>query len=503
MISTVSEFPTLTGCQEPTSSSVFDGDEHQGRRAMELSGRVGRRSFPWQAFTLVAMLRMTGALWTHPDVVLIVPRQNGKTLILVLRILFGLFVLNERIVYTAQRWKTAEDTYGRLWAIIRVRRSLNKRVVKNTCSQGNGYIEVAGGGRVLFCTRSADAGRGLDEVDLVIYDEAYNLTEAETSALNPTQLASANPQTIYTSSPVNQDIHPNGHVLTALRNQGLACEAGLLFMEWAATPDMPRTAEETWRRVNPSYGVIQTAAKVRKLLRTATTAAGRKAFDVEVLGIGDWPVPVDEMPSLIPVEVWEAMKNPHPVLVGSISLGLDMTPDRSRLAIVAAQWTTAGRVHLDLGYWAAPGPLVLPYLAGLVARWDPVCVVIDRNSPAFSYVDDLLNLGIEATVTGTAEHAAACGGFYDDSIGTRLGHTGDPDLADAVDGATKKQLPGGGWVWERLGPHPIAPVTAASGARWGLIKFGSRVHIRHELQLVNERPVAARSETADLATAGF
>jgi phage terminase large subunit-like protein len=197
-----SDWPSLTGRQEPHAISEFDGSGELGEKALTLAGRVGRRSMPWQVRLLFAILRVEpGGLWTHSDVVIICPRQNGKTLIVMLRILFGLFVLNERIIYTAQRWKTAEDVYKRLWTIIRIRRSLLRRVTRHTLSQGNGEIELVSGGKVLFCTRSADAGRGFDEVDLIVYDEAYNLTEADTSALNPTQMASRNPQTIYTSTP--------------------------------------------------------------------------------------------------------------------------------------------------------------------------------------------------------------------------------------------------------------------------------------------------------------
>lgn len=497
------DFPALTGRQEPHAHSEFDGYDDLGEKAIRLARKVGRRSMPWQVRTLFAILR-TGldGLWTHADVVLIVPRQNGKTLIMVLRIMFGLFVLHERIVYTAQRWKTAEDAYNRLWGIIRVRPSLLKRVVRHTLSQGNGYIELTSGGKVLFCTRSADAGRGLDEVDLIIYDEAYNLTEAETSALNPTQLASRNPQTIYTSSPVNADIHPNGHVLAGLRKQGHAFAPGLLFLEWLAPADMARGLESTWQYANPSYGVIQNAAKVRKLMRTATTAAGRKSFDVEVLGRGDYPVAAEDIPALIAPAIWSAMTNRTPTLVGSIALSADMTPDRKLLAIAAAQWTAEGRIHIEIGYYGPPTPQIVGYFRTLVARYDPCCLVIDRQSPAMSFVDDLLNEGIEATTTTTAEYAAGCGGFYDDSLAEQLGHTGDPDLAEEINGATKRILPGGGWAWDRLGANPIAMVVAGTGARWGLVKFGTRTRPKQQLA-VERRAVSARSETADLATASF
>ena len=100
---------------------------------------------------------------------------------------------------------------------------------------------MEGGACVAFITRSLDAGRGESEVDLILYDEAYSLKESEVAALSPTQLASRNPQTIYLSSPVNEDMHANGYVLTGIRQRALDAIAngdthtGLLYTEFGAT----------------------------------------------------------------------------------------------------------------------------------------------------------------------------------------------------------------------------------------------------------------------------
>ncbi|NKV12593.1 hypothetical protein GS909_19890 [Rhodococcus hoagii] len=88
---------------------------------------------------------------------------------------------------------------------------------------------------------------------------------------------------------MNQDEHSNGLVLSKIRDRGLAGDAELYYAEYMAPDGMDRENEETWRYANPSYGVIQTAKKIRKLMRGFATQAGRKSFDVEILGRGDWP----------------------------------------------------------------------------------------------------------------------------------------------------------------------------------------------------------------------
>ncbi|MGV8065618.1 hypothetical protein PJP13_29755, partial [Mycobacterium kansasii] len=75
--------------------------------------------------------------------VLVCTRQQGKTLILVLRILFGLFILGENIAYTAQRGNTSDAVFKRVKAIINSRPSLKNRVVSMTGGkQGFGEIVV-------------------------------------------------------------------------------------------------------------------------------------------------------------------------------------------------------------------------------------------------------------------------------------------------------------------------------------------------------------------------
>lgn len=498
------DFPQLSGRQLPHDESILEGSIELGEKAIELARRAGTKSMPWQVRAQHAILSTApDGTWTHPDCCLIVPRQNGKSEILILRCLFGLFKLGERIVYTAQRWRTAEDAYKRLLEIIESRPSLKNRVVKKTCSQGQAVIKLASGAEITFCTRSNDSGRGLTVIDLIIYDEAYNLTDGEIAALSFTQMASLNPQTIYASSAVNQEQHANGHVLAGIRRLGLAKGEGLYFAEYMAPEEMPRTDEATWQYANPSYGVVQTAAKVRKIMRGMNTSAGRKSFDVEALGRGDWPKDEDDVEGVIPAGVWKSMENSSPTLRGPIALALDMTPDRKWLSIGAAQRTDEDRIHVEVGFHSAPTPQIIAIIAKLIARWDPCALIIDRQSPAMSLVPDLLNADIEAETTTATQMVQACGGFYDDAIAQLLDHTGDPLLEEALAGATQRELPGGGWAWKRTGPTPIAPLVAVSLAHYGLVTYGTKVAVVQKLAYVKTAPVARNVSTGDLATAGF
>lgn len=510
------DFPALSGRQEPHHLAVFDGDVAHGVKAVELARRAGSVAMPWQRDAQHAILS-TGPFgrWTHPDVCLIVPRQNGKGEILIHRCLYGLFKLGETILYTAQRWKTARDAWKRLMAVIKGRAWLRKLVQKATCFGGEGIVELSTGASISFGTRSNDTGRGLTKVDLIVFDEAYNLTDGEISALAFTQMAAENPQTIYASSAVNQDEHPNGFVLAAVRQRGLAREEGLYFAEYMAPCDiecceicalagvMDRDDMATAEYANPSFGVIQTAEKIAKIKRGMSTSAGRKGFDVEALGRGDWPEEDAEHEPVVDMDLWGSMAESNPVVSGQIALGVDMTADQDWVTIAAATWTVDRRVRLEVGYHRAPGPGAARKILDLIEKWDPCCVAVNGSSPAKSLLGELVSAGIEPEVTSSTQMAEACAGFYTAAVNSELSHADDPRLTDALAGVAKREMQGGAWTWDYRSPVVISPLQAATLAHWGLATFGAVLRPRQMPQM--DESVAAREPSGerDLMTASF
>ncbi len=480
------EFPSLIGRQEPHHLSVFDGDTSVGEKVIELKRRLGVPSMPWQRDAQLAICSTTAdGRWTHPTACVICTRQNGKSEILIDRCLYGLFKLDETILYTAQRWKTARDAWRRMMKLIRRRSWLRKHVVRATCSQGEGIIELDSGALISFGTRSADAGRGLTVIDLIVYDEAYNLTDAEVSALAFTQLASRNPQRIYASSAVNQDQHPNGLVLAAVRKRGLQREPRLYFAEWMAPCDieccemcalagvMDRDDMATAVYANPSFGVIQTEEKILDIKADMATEAGRKAFDVEALGRGDWPEPDVERPHHVDMQVWRDLVDRAPKFVGSPVIGLALAPDRRHWAVAAAWHTEFARIQIEIGKFEVfTHDALLRFVSAVVTDWDPAAVVIDSKGLAKVIAPKLVVAGIAPEMLTTPQMAAACGGVLDDIDSGVLAHSGQPELDLAADVVQLRDLPQGDFVF--ASDLETTPLLAATCAYTGLLLFGSK-----------------------------
>lgn len=475
------EWPTLQGRQEAEHWLCDDGDQSEADRSLTFAKRINKAELPWQETTTRGILTLEpDGMFTHPTVVVIAPRQNGKTLSAAeLRIMFGLFVRGERIIYSAHRWSTAESIFKRLKRVIEARPSLKRRVARWTCSQGQASIELESGALVSFITRSLDAGRGFDEIDVIVYDESYNLKDAETAALSPTQLAAKNPQTIYLSSAVNQENHSNGFVLAAIRERALEAikldrrKQGLYFAEYMAPAPSADISEserrriredpETWRLANPSYGVIQSEAKVRKLLTELST----KDFEVEVLGWGDWPPVGDASRRVFGEDPWRDRCNTAPELVNQHPrvIAVDRSPASKIWAIGGAQYVRSGGAHTEIGWSGKGSPTeVVEKLVDIITDADPAALVIDQRSPAAILKPYLIEAGIEPVMTNTTQLALYCEGFHEAFLAEQVTHSGQQILTDSATTAIKRDLPGGRYAWDGTQIVQLMAVTLAHGA---------------------------------------
>lgn len=466
----VGEWPRLTGRQEPTFESSFDGDESLGDAASKLAYRVGMRQMPFQWQTTRKILsRQPDGLWTHGDVCCLWCRQGAKTELALVRVIYGLFVLEERVIYSSQRWLTSARVFERLKQAIERRPSLWRRLAKDpTTSSSRATIELKSGASITLGVRSGDLGRGVDRIDLLVADESYNLTEPELGALAPTQLASPNPQTLYLSTPVDFETQPNCQVIAGIRRRGHAHEPGLYLAEWGAEEGMARDDPATWAYSIPSYGEIHTEAKVRSLLRKAVTPDGLRLFDADIIGKGNYPPDESETGSVISAEVWASMASTAPELVGPIAIAVDRSQDRKTWSICAAQRTEEGKIHLDVGPYQhfSTTAEVVNKLTDIVCEWDPHSVTIDSRSAAAVIAPLLLDVGVEVEMTNTTQLVLAAGSFLDAIEAGTLSHSDQQTLNDGVVSAVKRDL-AGGFAWDRA--PGVTYLVAASLAHWALI----------------------------------
>lgn len=430
---------------------------------------------PWQqGVGQIALGKTADGMYaaTVGGITISIPRQVGKTFFVgSLVIALCLEFPGLTVVWTAHHLRTSTRTFQTLQSLVK-RPGIAAYVPSNGVRTANGEQQIAftNGSIILFGARSMGFGRGFEEVDVEVFDEAQILTERALEDMLAATNQSQHPAgalLFYLGTPPRPGVDP-GEAFSKKRRKALAGELrNGAYIECSADRDGDIDDPEQWKIANASY---PTRTSHESMLRLRENLPNDDGWRREGLGVWDefWDQDESATENIIDPKLWSDMARGDAKLGKKIALAIDMSPDRNWVSIAAAARTSDGKVHVEVGYHSAPGPGLVRILLSLIDRWDPCALVIDKASPAYSLHPDLVAAGIEPEVTTAGQMVQACGGFYDDAVNANLCHTGDPLLADALKGATKRDLPGGGWAWNRKGNMTISPLVAVTLAHWAL-----------------------------------
>jgi hypothetical protein len=462
------------GAQLPRLENIPPFVSSAGADAIEVGKLAGFVPDPWQEHVLVNSLgEKQDGTWAAPTVGLVVARQNGKNVVTIIRELAGLFVFGEKlIVHSAHEQKTANEHFRRLLAAIEGVPEFDARVLKVSRGKGSEAIELRGGQRILFNTRSGSAFRGFTATTIVI-DEAMHFDEASAQSLIPTvstQSMTGELQIWWTGSAVDE-LNPkhNGEAFARVREQGLAGNDEVAYFEWSAPFDDPDDIDpavagniEFAAAANPGLGIRISPEWVE---HERTVALGPRGFAVERLSVGCWPDP--EGSHVISGEQWAKLMDPRSKPLDPVVFSFDVTPDRSYSTISVCGRREDGKKHVEVVMHGPGTGWVVPQLVGFKTRQNPAGVVCDGAGPAGSLIHELEQQNVEVKALSAREHGQACGAFFDHVVQEELRHLGTPELADALRGATRRSL-GDAWAWDRKkSTVDISPLVACTLALWG------------------------------------
>lgn len=232
---------------------------------MELADAYASPLMPWQRDVLYDWLARDER--GRPIAITIgldVPRQNGKNYCIEIFELTVAVVLGWHVLHTAHEVKTSMKAFNRVCSYFdgpNARPELKAMVRRIRRTNGQESIELTNGGVIEFSARSRQAARGFDDIQVVIFDEAQELTDEQVNAILPTLAASSTGtrQIIYTGTPTP----PNspGTVMQQLREQALAGELrSCCWWTWGVKEPPSATARfddvlELIYETNPSMGV--------------------------------------------------------------------------------------------------------------------------------------------------------------------------------------------------------------------------------------------------------
>lgn len=404
----------------------------------------------WQAGLLRCVLakRSDGLYAAGISGVLIsIARQVGKTLTIG-SLVFALCLLQDglKVVWTAHRTRTSDETFK--WMQGFAKRKLVKRYVQNV-RLGNGQqeIEFVNGSRILFGAREAGFGRGFDDVDVVVFDEAQILTEKALDDMVPTTNVSENPLIIMLGTPP-KPTDPS-EVFTNRRNEALkGLDDDLLYVEIGADDGCDPDDERQWAKGNPSFPHRTSRTAILRLRKQL----GLESFLREGLGVWD-EATLDK--ALIQGSWWQKtyldFDAPFPD-DGIPSYGVRFSADGAYVALAGAmKFSADDPIFVELIEFRSLAEGIGWLTDFLVARWRKCSmIVIDGKSDATALYQSLRRAGVSSKAInfgqGVLRYSSAADAFSTMVNAVRskkVWHTNDPgqrELDLSVSGSKRRKI---------------------------------------------------------------
>lgn len=437
-------------------------------RVQRVAARAGIHYDLWQQGLLTLMLATrSDGLYACGEggATVSICRQVGKTYTIgTCTLMLCLIHPGMKVLWTAHRTRTSDETFRSLTGMAQ-NRTLARYVANIRRANGQQEIELRNGSRIMFGAREQGFGRGFDQVDMEIFDEAQILTVKALDDMIPATNTARNPLVILMGTPPKPG--DPCEVFADKRAQAQTGRDGMLYVELAADRDADPDDRAQWAKANPSYPTRTTDAAIQRM----RSLLGEDSFRREGLGIWDQT----STPDVIDPNLWAASATETPDLDGLVGYALDMNPERTSLAIGGAILHKDGSVHIELKRFEDTTHQGLRWAVDWIAEHWPrtAAVVIDRQSPAMGLLDDLKHAHVRPILTEANDMGRACGRFIDLLHDHRLTHLPDshqPALALAVKNATIRRIgTQGAFAWNKLATdNDISPLVAVTLAAYGL-----------------------------------
>lgn len=465
----------LRGSQEPRIRIAEDYEFSYGGDAGELAGAYGLTPDPWQQTVLDDWLAVDeDGKYVHDTCGLSVPRQNGKNGVLEVRELYGMTVVGERILHTAHEVKTARKAFLRLLSFFENEREYPELVEVVKCirkTNGQEAIELTNGGSIEFSARSKGAARGFT-VDVVICDEAQELSDDQLEALMPTSAAGPlqNSQLILLGTPPGPTT--NGDVFPRTRKGAFGENAeGTSWLEWSVDEVGDVFEESRWEETNPALGYRLTRKAIEKEIKTMSP----DGFARERLGW--WAADIAN--ACFKVKDWEKLaatftdEEVEEQAEWKRALGVKFSADGATASIAIAIWSQGATPHVEVIESDSTAFGIAWAVETVTRMWEKVSLIaVDGKSNAQTFINELKDEGVskKAVLLAGAAHVITASSMIVNAVGSgELTHNNQPALNDAVAIAQKRKIGAdGGYGFKSANDTDVTPLEAAALALWAV-----------------------------------
>lgn len=473
------------GSQVPTFSTVGEWSYSDGDYAIDMFRDYGATFYPSQEMELRTYLaRNEDSSFASTTICVSKPRQNGKSYAARFYAIWMSAIEGKAVLYSAHNGDTVRKMFKACQSFIEgnpdfyeMLKPNGKGIYAAKGTEGIYFVDENGNdaGFIEFQTRTNGKARGAT-YQIIIVDEAQELTEEHNEALTPTTFAASDvteadsdPQMIFIGTPpgpkcpgtVFRDYHDKAHDDR---------ESSIWWMEWAVyeLPDMTDRAAvmELVYQTNPAMGY---RIKERTMYE-AMDKMSADGFAREVLGW--WAATVKAPNAVIQPDEWLKCKVTTPKKEGLMVLAVRFDPSGKTASLAACYKPedgtpfvfVVGNRNLDHGIgW---------FVDTITANWRKAAeIVIDGPNGAKTLKERLVAQKVpekRIKIPSSGDAASAYSGFLNAVRERQVTHYGQPALDRSATGSERRKIgSGGGWGFASTEDVDASLIESCCWAYWG------------------------------------
>jgi len=465
---------------------------------------LGLTLFPWQKWFFIHVLELLpSGLLRFRKVVLLVARQNGKTLLSEILALYFMRALAARMILgTAQDLATAEDIWQDTFDVAAESDLLAPLLTRPKLGKGSKEFGLRKGEDgpqwSTYKVKAANrrGGRGTRQVKLVLFSEgreqqtwdAWGAITKTTNAVDEAMiLMESNAGDV--SSVVLRYLRMMAH--EALGDPDGICAASdptmllddsesadvseaddtLAIFEWSALPECDIWDRAGWQQANPSLGYMLS----ERTLASDASSDPEWVFRTECLC--QWSDGSLEGP--FPPGAWEAGRVTDETIgqiEGAPIACIEVSWDRSHYAIVYGGFRADGLPQAEVVAYRYDPTQAIEWLTSPDRTVRPSAVILRESGPGKSLREALTAKGFTVITWSGSDISDGCGRLYDlvkpdPDSGAKCGplrHAAHSVLDVAAQTALTRPF-GDRWSWDlQKSPVDISPLFAMTGVMWAL-----------------------------------
>ena len=413
----------LRGAIKPRLHSPLLKGKTMGDQIAELAEKIKVPLLPWQKFVLDDMMKVDAkGNFIRKSNLILVARQNGKTHLARMRVIWGLFYGNEKnhLIMSSNRGMALTSFRDIAWTIEH-NDFLKSQVKAIRYANGTESIELLNGARLDVVAATRDGSRGRT-ADFLWIDELREIEEEAFRAATPVTRARPNSQSLFTSNAGDAF----STVLNDMRERALSYPPKSFgFYEYSAPQYCKIEDRAAWALANPALGHTITEDAIEESIATSPIESTRTET------LCQW---IDSLQSPWPHGVLEATSNSELTMSpGPLTyFAFDVSPSRRNASLVAGQLLPDGKIGFGLlQTWESAVAVDDLKIAVDVKSWCeqymPRGVMFDKYTTA-SIADRLQNSGVMTEDVSGQRFYQACGDLLDALVNGRVVHSGQEEL---------------------------------------------------------------------------